>query len=136
MKWVTITTKKPSLKQGFFILFLLGLSTLWFFLLEFIHYRCPWLTLFHVYCPGCGGMRMIRALLHLDIYQAFRYNPLLFILLILFVLYVIVMIITYKKKKAILLPSRNFWIVFFTILIIYMVLRNMELFVYLIPTEV
>lgn len=39
--------------------------------------------LFHkvtnLYCPGCGITRMIFSLLKLELYQAFRYNQLLFI---------------------------------------------------------
>ena len=30
-------------------------------------------------CPGCGVSRMIVALVHLDVPQAFTYNPFLFI---------------------------------------------------------
>lgn len=34
-----------------------------------------------LYCPGCGGTRMVQSILKLDFYQAFRYNPLVFVLL-------------------------------------------------------
>ncbi|MBP5678243.1 MAG: DUF2752 domain-containing protein [Bacilli bacterium] len=135
-KLVIVTNKKPSLRQGFFLLGFFLFSILWFLLLNTIHYQCPWVTLFHVYCPGCGGMRMILALLRLDFYQAFRYNPLLFILFILGFIYIIFLIIIYKKKKVLVLPSKRFWIVLLVILLIYMVLRNIDAFVYLIPTEV
>ena len=135
-KLVIVTNKKPSLKQGFFFFVLFLFLIIWFFLLEWIEYKCPWLTLFHLYCPGCGGMRMVLSLLHLDFYQAFRYNPLLFILLILGIIYFIIMIIVYKKKKVFVLPSKQFWICLLIILLVYMVLRNINTFVYLIPTEV
>lgn len=36
-------------------------------------------TLTGYYCPGCGGTRMMIALFQGNLYQAFRYNPLLFI---------------------------------------------------------
>ena len=42
-------------------------------------YKCPVLHNTGLYCPGCGGRRMLKALLHGRIYQAFRYNPFLFI---------------------------------------------------------
>lgn len=37
--------------------------------------RCPFATLTHQPCPGCGSTRAIRALLHLHIADAFRLNP-------------------------------------------------------------
>ena len=37
-------------------------------------FQCVYLTLFHVYCPGCGMTRAYSALLHLQIGQAFRCN--------------------------------------------------------------
>ena len=37
---------------------------------------CTWLALTGYYCPGCGSSRALRAMLHLDFYQAFRYNAL------------------------------------------------------------
>ena len=40
---------------------------------------CPIKALTGLNCPGCGITRMFVALFHGDIYQAFRYNPLVFI---------------------------------------------------------
>ena len=37
--------------------------------------RCPFATLTHQPCPGCGSTRAIRALFHLHIADAFRLNP-------------------------------------------------------------
>ncbi|MBR3210724.1 MAG: DUF2752 domain-containing protein [Bacilli bacterium] len=89
-----------------------------------------------MYCPGCGGTRMILSLLHFDFYQAFRWNPLLFILLFIGLIYLIFMGIVYKKKKVFVLPSMKVWIILIIILILYMILRNLDTFIYLIPTEV
>lgn len=79
---------------------------------------------------------MIISLIHLDFYQAFRYNPLLFFLLIVGFIYLIFMGIEYIKKKVIILPSIYVWIGIFIIMIIFMILRNIDTFSYLIPTEV
>ncbi len=136
MKFFVTTKKRPSLKQVLFSLLLLVLAIIWFIILDKIHYNCPWLYLFHVYCPGCGGMRMILSILHLDFYQAFRYNPFLFILLIIGLIYLIIMLIIYKKKKVFILPSKNTWIIILILLIIFALLRNADAFIYLIPTEV
>lgn len=127
---------KPSRKQGFFILTFFLIAIVWFFIVSQLHYECPWLSILHIYCPGCGGTRMIFSMIHLDFYQAFRYNPLLFIMIIVGLIYLLFMIVYYIKKKVILLPSKKFLYLFIGILIIYTIMRNMDAFVYLIPTEV
>lgn len=133
---VIISNKKPSPRQGFFLFILFLFSLFWFCILNLINYECPIHTLFHLYCPGCGGTRMILSLLHFDFYQAFRWNPLLFILLFIGLIYLIFMGIVYKKKKVFVLPSMKVWIILIIILILYMILRNLDTFIYLIPTEV
>jgi hypothetical protein len=46
------------------------------------HYpTCPFLWATGLYCPGCGSMRMIHALVHGDVARAFGLNPLAFTLL-------------------------------------------------------
>jgi hypothetical protein len=37
---------------------------------------CPTKALFGIDCPGCGSLRMIYSLLHLDVANAVRYNAL------------------------------------------------------------
>jgi hypothetical protein len=37
---------------------------------------CPTKALFGIDCPGCGSLRMINSLLHLDLTEALRYNAL------------------------------------------------------------
>lgn len=39
---------------------------------------CPFLTLTGFQCPGCGTTRALHALLHGQVGDAFRLNPLLF----------------------------------------------------------
>ncbi len=79
---------------------------------------------------------MIISLFHLDFYQAFRYNPLLFILLIIGIIYLIFMIIVYIKKKVFVIPSTKVWLFILGLAICFMILRNIDMFIYLIPTEV
>ena len=128
--------KKAMLKRSFFISIIVILSFIWLMILDHIHYICPFRKLLHLYCPGCGGTRMIISLIHLDFYQAFRWNPLLFILIICGIILCIINIILYIKKRPIIKPSLKFWIFIIVLLIIYMVLRNIPIFSYLIPTEV
>ena len=123
-----------KIKKTYFIITLVVLCLL--FLLIHINYKCPFLNILHLYCPGCGGIRMIKSIIELDFYQAFRYNPLLFILLIIFCIYMTFNLFLYIKKKAIMLPSTKVLISLLIILIIYMIIRNIDYFSYLIPTEV
>ncbi len=82
----------------------------------------------NLYCPGCGATRMLFSLIRLDFYQAFRYNPLVFILGVLCIFYKIASI-----KLKILFPKYVTYILL-AVMIIYGVLRNTDLFSYLKPT--
>jgi hypothetical protein len=46
------------------------------------HYpTCPFLLATGLYCPGCGSLRMIHALAHGHVGEAFGRNPLAFLLI-------------------------------------------------------
>ncbi len=115
------------------ILFCIG----FIFLLDYIHYECPYRKFLHIYCPGCGTTRMIKSLIKLDIYQAFRYNPLMFIILIILLpIYIILNIITYLKEKKFIKITKSQLIIFVMILIIYFVLRKIKVGTFLVTTKV
>ncbi len=82
------------------------------------------------YCPGCGITRMFLSILRLDFYQAFRYNPLVFILFVEVILFKILRFNFSKKSKE---YASYFLLV---VVIFYGVLRNIELFSYLKPTVI
>ena len=46
----------------------------------FVGFDCIFLRTFHVICPGCGMTRAIRAVLHMDLYGALMYHPMVFAL--------------------------------------------------------
>ena len=124
-------TKKNIIITVLSILFVI----LYFVFLSLIKYKC----IFHqfgIWCPGCGGTRMIISFVKLDFYQAFRWNPLLFILLICGIVYLIIGIIMFIKKKVILVPTKKLIIFIIVLLIVYMIIRNIDIFSYLIPTKV
>lgn len=115
-----------------FLLFLLCI----YIVLKILNYfgiviYCPISYLTGYYCPGCGITRMFISLFKLDIYQAFRYNPLIFIYLVCLVIYIIVDLFTHKLNKIIL--NKKFLIIILFITIIYGVIRNFEFFSYLRP---
>ncbi len=41
--------------------------------------ECTYRTFLHIYCPGCGGTRAVKALVRLDILGALSYSPVLFL---------------------------------------------------------
>lgn len=99
-----------------------------------IGYICPIKKVFNIYCAGCGTTRMIISLLKLDIYQAFRYNSLMFILGIIFLIYIIYVVIMYLKNKKIYIPNYKVFIAIIILILLYMILRNIPYFEYLKPT--
>ena len=128
--------KKINKKDIFKFILILSIIILGLVFLCLINYSCPIHKYLNIYCPGCGGTRMLNSFVKGNFYQSFRWNPLLFIWFIVFLIYLIVFIIVYIKKKVLLVPSRKLFIILIVILLIFMIIRNMDLFSYLIPTEV
>lgn len=100
-----------------------------------IYINCPIKEITGLYCPGCGITRMLQAILQLNFYQAFRYNPLLFISLPFFIFFTIEGIITKKDPLYNKIPNKIL-ITIIIIFIIYSILRNLPLFDFLAPTIV
>lgn len=98
-------------------------------------------SLFGIYCPGCGLTRCLYSILHLDFYQAFRYNSAVFILLPVFAVYLAIRLIdwvvTGKNRIDRHIPTALF-IVIFILVLIYGIVRNIPVypFTLLIPTVV
>ena len=97
---------------------------------------CPWKKNFGIDCAGCGGTRMIQAILKLDFYQAFRFNPFLFLLLIILIIYILYIILRkYQEKTYYKLKSRDY-LILLILVILFMIIRNIPFFDYLKPTVV
>lgn len=74
---------------------------------------------------------MFIALFKLDIYHAFRCNPLIFIYLVLLIIYIVIDTFTNKLNK--LINNKKFLITVLFITILYGILRNLEIFSFLQP---
>ena len=98
-----------------------------------IYLDCPIKKTIGLYCPGCGITRMFLSLLKLDFYQAFRYNPLLFITLPIFIFFIGNAILTKKEPLYNKVPNK-IWIATIILFISYGVLRNIPFFDFLAPT--
>ena len=94
---------------------------------------CLFHEITNLYCPGCGITRMIISICKLDFYQAFRYNPLLFILMPFFVIYGIIYYINWLNNKKTII-NKKVWNILLIIIILYMILRNIPYFSFLAPT--
>ena len=101
-----------------------------------IYVPCVFNEITGLYCPGCGVTRMLKSMLHLEFYQAFRYNPLLFIFSPFILFMIINYIYCYYKKKKSLLFTMPKWILIILLIIVfsYWILRN--IIPYLEPTVV
>lgn len=101
-----------------------------------IYIFCPIKKITGFYCPGCGVTRMCLSILKGNFYQAFRYNPLIFLLLPFFILYYLDYLVRlYKGKKPIFQHLEpGIWYFLIIVFLIYGVLRNIPFFDFLKPT--
>lgn len=98
---------------------------------------CWWHLLTGWYCPGCGLTRMLEALVMGNFYQAFRFNPLLFVVLPFGVL-LLIDYCRHRSQPSDALVKRIpewFWVSYIILAIIYAVLRNLAAFSFLAPTQ-
>ena len=116
-----------------------GIGYALFFKFTNIGLPCPIHELFHVNCPGCGISRMFMSILELNFYQAFRYNPLLFILFPFAIVLMIDASIAYINERNTKIYSKVpiwGWIILLVIIIGFGIIRNIEPFTFLSPTEI
>lgn len=92
------------------------------------HYpTCPFLWSTGLYCPGCGSMRMVHALTHGHLEEAFGRNPLAFLLLpVIGYLWVrwFVHAVRGEPMRSALVGPRAAW-AFSVLLVVYWVARNL-----------
>lgn len=90
---------------------------------------CVWNKITGMYSPGCGITRAVAALLEGQLYQAFRYNMLVFFLAPLFVAYWV------AERNRMKRVSRIIMTVMLTATLLFGLLRNFQLLSWLAPTE-
>lgn len=83
-----------------------------------------------LYCPGCGASRALASLLRFDVYQAFRWNSLLVIMLPFALCYLVWGSVSWvrvgRNTLDDRLPTKLLWAVAAAVLV-YFVLRNLPL---------
>lgn len=98
---------------------------------------CPVYQLTGLYCSGCGASRALRSVLHLDFYQAIRYNAVFTAVLPILAAYFSALIISYirfgEDRISKRIPLKILWF-FVAAAVIYGILRNIPAFSFLAPT--
>lgn len=91
------------------------------------------------YCSGCGTSRALRSILHLDFYQAFRYNAIFTAALPFIAAYFAALAISFikfgKDKISEKIPMKFVW-VFIVLAVVYGILRNVPAFAFLAPVTI
>ena len=90
-----------------------------------------------LFCSGCGASRALRSVLHLDFYQAIRYNAFFTLMLPLLGGYFCALLFSYirygKDKISGKIPMKALMILI-AVAIIFGILRNIPAFSFLAPT--
>ena len=88
------------------------------------------------YCSGCGASRALRSVLHLDFYQALRYNAIFTLALPFLIIYGGALAVSYirfgKDKISGKVSMKIVWVLI-AAAIIYGILRNIPAFSFLAP---
>lgn len=113
-----------------------GAFLLGFILMILFKVDCPWNKIFDIDCAGCGTTRMVVSLIQLDFYQAFRFNPFMFVLLVLGILYLGYILICKLLKKDYITIGKKTFIVIVLLSVIFMIFRNINGFEFLKPTVI
>ncbi|MGN0628281.1 MAG: DUF2752 domain-containing protein [Oscillospiraceae bacterium] len=98
---------------------------------------CLFYTLTGFYCSGCGASRALRSVLHLDFYQALRYNAVFTVLLPFLGAYFCALGVSYvrfgKDRVSEKVPGAAVWTAVGAALV-YGILRNIPALSFLGPT--
>lgn len=120
-----------------FLLILLFISYLFLIKKYNFYIPCIFKQITGFYCPGCGITRCILSILNLEFYRAFRYNPLVFLMipfLFIYIIYNLYLYITNNEDNFIKKIPRYIWYILLFITIVFGILRNIEMFSFLAPT--
>lgn len=96
---------------------------------------CPFYVLTGLYCPGCGSGRAATALVRGHFAEAFRYNPLLFLLGFPFGLVAIWELLAYTlpcRMRHTCVPQWLVWTIL-VVVVLFWILRNIPAFSFLAP---
>jgi len=129
--WFNLMKMKKKLLIGFSLL-VMGVFYLKVISPVFnIHIPCIFNKITGLDCPGCGMTRAALSLLDGNIYQAFRWNMLIFMIIPLYFIYTILVKIEKLTKWG-----KAFELSMLALAIIFFILRNTDKFSWLAPTNI
>lgn len=128
--------KKKLNLSVFLFIFGIGISGVitYLFLNNILKVPCLFHYFTGYYCPGCGITRMLISIMKLDFMQAFHYNCLLFILLPFAIIYFSLSWWQWIHDKKMYQFSNFIWNILLIIVVLFGILRNIDLFDFLAPT--
>ncbi len=89
-------------------------------------FPCLFYLLTGLYCPGCGGTRSVKAMIHGQFLLAVHENPAAPLLVLIGTLWIAELLFSQNGKKYTLYPRRGiFWIIFLILWILWDILRNL-----------
>ncbi len=123
----------------FFIFIFLG--TLYYLIIKLTNFRfiCWFYYVTDYYCPGCGITRCIISMLEGNLYQAFRYNSLVFVTAPVLLAYAInhaYKFITQRRYTFFDKIPDKIGLILAIAAILYGILRNIPSFSFLAPTTI
>ena len=99
---------------------------------------CMFYQITGFYCSGCGASRALRSVIHLDFYQALRYNAIFTFALPLIAVYFGALVLSYirfgKDKISEKIPMKIVWVIV-AVAVLYGILRNVPVFSFLAPVN-
>ena len=107
-----------------------------YFLFIIFDIGCLLNKIFGIECAGCGVTRMFLSILKFDFYQAFRFNPFVFVFLIVSLLYFIYVLVCKLIKKRYFRIGIKTLIVVLVLFVCFGIIRNINGFEFLKPTIV
>lgn len=90
---------------------------------------CGLVTIFHIYCPGCGGTRALFAMLHGHFMESLYYNPAVVLGALLVIYYEVAVIVTLVKNNGKIYYYRKATLVYIYLVIVfgYAIIRDVLL---------
>lgn len=130
--------KKKLVNLCFFWITPIILLFIYYFLNKTFSFSIPCIIhkVTHLYCPTCGITRLLFSLLNGNIYRAFRYNQLVFILIPMIIIYLIILSYLYLTDKIndrFKKISKNLFFIVLVLLISFGIIRNITYFSFLRP---
>lgn len=134
---VSMVTKRNRIIIKLCSILLLGGAFIYYFFLNnpsdkgTVFLRCPSKLLFGINCPGCGSQRAIHHLLHFEFTEAIQFNALLVITfpLLLYITLIWLYNIIFEKEIRIKLFYNNKFVwALFCLIIIYGIIRNINIY--------